>query len=858
MNISKEQILPPAKQDEITELFREFQQGYIGSDAAKTFLRALVDARQVAQQQYPQLLSLVQRGDPITDAVLLRLLPYADTTRNRWRGAWIHPAPAVVGDLRSWYEAAGWTQPDEWPVIAGAILHFVRQCVDDPTHLSVACQNFRLLPYTTGFQSGLLSPILNALRPEQYLLFNQHVRRTLNYVTGSAFTQSLTDYPAANAALQTLLPALSTRRVWTKAPAVQRNDHFLLFCHWLVMEKDFRFRPRRYWTLGIGDDPWLWQEWREGKMITSGWDELGDLGGVRKHEFSQRRDSLIAQHPDWRKGNAEQVWRFARQLQEGDQLLVHRGNIVLGIGTICGPYYYVPELPQGHRHPVEWTDLTPRRLPGAPWRQELSPLPAERFATLSAAPSIEQIEWSTRQVTEESEPLPEFIRFLAPLVTTLQALGGSSRASEVVDAVLDQIDGATRKQSGDFERNKQQLYHARRLLLRAGLLESTQRGIWRLTAAGMALTLTDEQAATLFAETLYQQRLSASLRDESTTMRRLAEAAEPYRTATPPVTDAPAVAPPPTMFPTPVDTETVAGPETISAPITETAPATFTRENAPPYPLAACAAATFLPEELLARWVSAIERKGQAIFYGPPGVGKTFLAEQLAAHLAGGGDGFVEVVQFHAAYAYEDFVQGIRPQSGTDGQVRYEVIAGRFLAFCQRAAQCSDRCIFIIDEINRADLARVFGELMYLLEYRTRTVRLAADGRPFAIPANVRILGTMNTADRSIALLDHALRRRFAFIALQPDYAVLRRFHEQQATGFAIEPLIALLHRVNSEIGDAHYAIGHSFFLRAGLMDELPDIWQLEIEPYLEEYFFDQPERVAAFRWAQVRALLAS
>ncbi len=113
-------------------------------------------------------------------------------------------------------------------------------------------------------------------------------------------------------------------------------------------------------------------------------------------------------------------------------------------------------------------------------------------------------------------------------------------------------------------------------------------------------------------------------------------------------------------------------------------------------------------------------------------------------------------------------MQGIRPLAGADGQVRYEVITGRLLAFCQRAAQCRDRYVLIIDEINRADLARVFGELMYLLEYRTRTVRLAADGRIFTIPANVRILGTMNTADRSIALLDHALRRRFAFIALQP------------------------------------------------------------------------------------------
>jgi len=834
MNISPEQPFSPTKQSELVQLYQEFQQHYVGNDASKAFLSALADARRVAQQQYQQLLSAAQQGDPIMDAVLLRLLPYVDSPRNRWRGAWLHPAPAIVGDLRSWYEAAGWTQPDEWPAIAGAILHFVRQCVDEPPHLNTACQSFRLLPYTTGFQSGILSPILNALRPEQYWLFNQDVRRTLNYFTDSVFTQSLTDYPAANTALHALLTALSALPVWAKTSPTPRSDHLLLFCHWLVKEKDFRFRPRRYWTLGIDDDAWLWQEWREGNMITTGWDELGDLNGVRKREFSQRRNSLIAQHPDWRKGSAEQVWRFARQLQEGDQVLVHRGPIGLGIGTICGPYYYVSELPQGHRHPVEWTDLTPRRLPGEGWGQELASIPTERFATLAGAPVIESVAMPIPQPEADGEAPQDFVRFLAPLVNTLQALGGSGRAGEVVEAVLTGMAETKSRKSGEFERQKQQLYRARRLLLRAGLLDSSQRGVWRLTDAGKALTLSEEEAATLFAETLYQQRLAASLRGESTTIRHLAEQPVTYTTK---------------------HTTTATTPVQSFAESTDAAPPVVT--VAAPYPLSACAAATFLSEETLARWVSAIERKGQAIFYGPPGVGKTFLAEQLAAHLAGGdqthgGDGFVEVVQFHAAYAYEDFVQGIRPVAGPSGQVRYEVIAGRFLAFCQRAAQCTGRCVLIIDEINRADLARVFGELMYLLEYRNRTVRLAADGRLFAIPANVRILGTMNTADRSIALLDHALRRRFAFIALQPDYEVLRRFHDQHETGFAVEALIDLLRRVNSEIGDAHYTIGHSFFLRTNLAAELPDIWQLEIEPYLEEYFFDQPERVAVFRWAQV------
>lgn len=270
----------------------------------------------------------------------------------------------------------------------------------------------------------------------------------------------------------------------------------------------------------------------------------------------------------------------------------------------------------------------------------------------------------------------------------------------------------------------------------------------------------------------------------------------------------------------------------------------------PPLPLAEIATETGFDEAELARWVRAIERKGQAVLYGPPGTGKTFVAQKLADHLIGGGDGFAELVQFHPAYAYEDFVQGIRPDS-SGGQLRYPLVKGRFLDFCERAARRRDRCVLIIDEINRANLARVFGELMFLLEYRDRAVPLAGGGE-LRLPANVRLIGTMNTADRSIALVDHALRRRFAFIALRPNFEALRRFH--QSTGFPVEPLIATLTELNRAIDNPDYAIGISFFLRADLADHLADIWQMEIEPYLDEYFFNQPGEVDAFRWDRLRA----
>ena len=266
---------------------------------------------------------------------------------------------------------------------------------------------------------------------------------------------------------------------------------------------------------------------------------------------------------------------------------------------------------------------------------------------------------------------------------------------------------------------------------------------------------------------------------------------------------------------------------------------------------------TSITTKELDRYEKTIKRKKQIILAGSPGTGKTFIAQKFAKYLTSPQDGYVDLVQFHPSYTYEDFMRGLKPKI-KDGSLTYNYAEGRFIQFCEKAqTEYQERhCVFIIDEINRANISQVFGELMYLLEYRNAEITLSS-GKVFTIPDNVLIIGTMNTADRSIALIDHALRRRFAFIKITPNYQSLR--NKFQDSDFPIEKLITVLEGLNQKIceamGSNDYELGTSFFMTDNLSEEIEDIWQMEVEPYLEEYFFDNQsqEIIESFRWLNVQ-----
>ena len=284
--------------------------------------------------------------------------------------------------------------------------------------------------------------------------------------------------------------------------------------------------------------------------------------------------------------------------------------------------------------------------------------------------------------------------------------------------------------------------------------------------------------------------------------------------------------------------------------------AIYTKENA--------LADLFMPDQQLDDIIELLKRKKNIILQGAPGTGKTFVARRLAYLLMGvADDSRAPMVQFHQSTCYEDFIQGYRP----DGNGGFSLKDGTFYSFCQEAHAEPDKSfVFIIDEINRGNLSKIFGELMMLIEPDKRDASFAVPlayandlEETFHVPENVFLIGTMNTADRSLSMVDYALRRRFAFIEAEPGFsspAFAAYLQKQKSSPKLIDAIRHRMETLNGMIAadtanlGRGYRIGHSFFVPP--KDAVPDaawyrdIVRYEVLPLIEEYWIDDPKRLGA------------
>jgi len=270
------------------------------------------------------------------------------------------------------------------------------------------------------------------------------------------------------------------------------------------------------------------------------------------------------------------------------------------------------------------------------------------------------------------------------------------------------------------------------------------------------------------------------------------------------------------------------------------------------------AATCYLPDTtFLNQLVELLEDKRQIVLYGPPGTGKTFIACQLAAALAPD-ESRRRFVQFHPSTSYEDFFEGYRASTDAADNLSYKLTSGPFAQLADHAVLDHNQHLLVIDELNRANIPKVFGELLFLLEYRDQDV--AALYRPdgFQLPPNLWIIATMNTADRSIASIDAALRRRFHFVSVLPDEGplagLLERYLRQNNAEHEWSRLVAMLNgELRGRLGSSDLLLGPSHFMKPDLNeDKMAQIWRYNVEPFIDDLFYGDDAAIAEFHWTEV------
>jgi len=267
----------------------------------------------------------------------------------------------------------------------------------------------------------------------------------------------------------------------------------------------------------------------------------------------------------------------------------------------------------------------------------------------------------------------------------------------------------------------------------------------------------------------------------------------------------------------------------------------------------------FIDRQDLVRLISLLENKKNLILKGAPGVGKTFISKRLAHVMMGEKDETrIHMVQFHQSYSYEDFIEGFRPKSEGEG---FELKQGPFVKFARKAERDPERdYFFIIDEINRGNMSKIFGELMMLIEADKRgmQINLLYSNEKFSVPSNLYIIGMMNTADRSLALLDYALRRRFSFFEIKPAYqndtfkSYVNELDNPTVLNRVIDEIKSLNNLITEELGTG-FQIGHSYFVggayKVDTANRVEEVIEYEIIPQLFEYWFDDEQK--ANDWAE-------
>ena len=570
---------------------------------------------------------------------------------------------------------------------------------------------------------------------------------------------------------------------------------------------------KTYWTYSPGEQASKWDFCIKEGVMCIGWDKLGDLSQYTSLEETNQAVKRFYPTEGSAKNDTLAVWQFANEMKEGDIVFAKKGrNTIIGRGVVDSEYMFDDDLSEyKHIRIVNWTDV-------GEWKTD----------DLHAMKTLTNV---TRY--------KDYVNKLSQLIDDVNGMVSEQDVEYNVSGNVDywwlfanpntwKVDtfnvGDIQEYTAYNEKgNKRQLFKYFKIVKPGDKLICYETSPTKKVKALCEITreLHEDDGFEVF-NFIIKEKVAYEIPWGELIQNEVFKKSEPYRAATGSLYH---------LTKTEYDT------------IVE-----FVRKKEY-YTKSDFLDEVFMTEEDYDKLKGLLLRKNNLILQGAPGVGKTYAAKRLAYAIMGEkNDKRVKIVQFHQNYSYEDFVLGYKPNENGG----FDLKEGIFYQFCRKAAADKDNeYFFIIDEINRGNLSKIFGELLMMIEkdYRDTPIQLSYADRRFAVPSNVYLIGMMNTADRSLAMIDYALRRRFSFFEMKPafDNAVFK-YNIIKKHDTHLDKLIDALKELNKVIAEddslgSGFCIGHSYLCDLGDDYDLESIVEYDIIPMLREYWFDNNER---------------
>ena len=585
-----------------------------------------------------------------------------------------------------------------------------------------------------------------------------------------------------------------------------------------IIEAEPSNKKTKVWLFAPGENACMWDECKESQTMCLGWDLIGDLSEFNNKEELTKALQVAYQKEDASfKNDSLALWQFVHDIHPGDIVYAKKGiNKIIGRGVVESDYYYDGAL-STYRHirKVKWTHY-------GDWDYPAHKLVLKTLTGISKYPDFVRnlndivVEGNPITTTQSTSTKHYWWLVAAPEVWKFSDIN----VGEVIEYTLLNENGNKRRVYQNF------------LDAKAGdiVIGYASTPTLQVVALGEIAKDTDEQHLYFRKTEQLLNPIDYSIIKGYEELRSMECMAGGGRGTLFKVTE--------DEYQLLMELIRKENPILTSGSIDIYTDERFLNE-------------VYMSALDLQKLKALIKKKQNIILQGAPGVGKTFTAERLAYTLMGEIDKQrVEMVQFHQNYSYEDFILGYKPN--VDGG--FELKHGVFYKFCKKASNTPDKdFFFIIDEINRGNLSKIFGELLMLIEnsYRGKEIKLAYTDELFIVPKNLYIIGMMNTADRSLAMIDYALRRRFSFFEMYPGFATEGfKSYQLSLANERLDKLIQGIQALNEAISSDDslgngFCIGHSYFCNQTefSMEWLENVVEYDIEPMLKEYWFDDIQK---------------